>query len=755
MGGVVEGVAAVLPAAFEPALVFGADNEKPSTSVDTGPSFSAEFPPNPDAVSSGHGAVVSANSRALKAATVVASAGGSRPNDAAMHAALIPLLPCLPPICPPSGRPDALPALLLLSVRVLGAVSSRTEAGLSSGAAGEASKASQGRGAGGLSPAMSYLSAAGAGSKEAASAVDFVRACVREVWRYGDAPRIATAGATAAVGVPPEGDVLGMGGDAGRGGVDASVNGFVSTPPEVAAAANGGEAKEDATEQVAVDEEDDDDDWGEDDFQGADTVAVAPAAIAEPIEAAMDEVCAAEEPPNADNAEDLCVGEEDVVEEGLVVPAVPQAGDGEEMAAAAEAEAASVPEGERKENAVSPLSGSEKEGDGDQNIEGRGPRVEAPPGPTISVGGDECGQDAFSSSAGVAEDNPSTSDAEDPVVVVEAGGIEAAQTDEKTLVPAAAVRAEEVPTGKADDAPASPHGDGSAVANGADSFDATTGRSSSVSETIAAPNVAAVESVETSPDDSAVAPAGTDDGSSTEPSSPLVPNALNLVLSTGRAVNELLEDLLRRGSTNRTGSTLIPGAAGTAAAVCSTAEAWGAVALTVPQEAEGIAGPLREALTAPVDRCSVATRLALLHAVSVTVRAAVAEGEDAAVVEAIEAAEARGAAAALLRLLAPHALAGLKLEVDRVAALGGGGGGDGETDEPREACLLEGVHIAQVAFKVLKTSLRSVAVFSMFWHFITRLSRRGFWKREKMYDALCSTQTGGVAVGNRPGCCFP
>lgn len=747
MGGVVEGVAAILPAAFEPRVASEADNQEASpTPVDPSPSFSADFSANPVTASSGdQGTVTGSSSYALKAAA--ASVEAPLPDESTMHAALVPLLPCLPPICPPSGRPEALPPLLLLSVRVLGAVCGRTEAGLSSGVAGTVSTSLQrSEGAGRFSPAMSYLSAAGVGSKEACAAVDFVRVCVREVWRHGDASREAAgaAGAAAAVGLPSEEDVMGVAEDADRGGVEAAGNGVVPAPTEVVAVI-GEEVKEDAATGQVSPEEDDDDDWGEDDFQDADdfqeadtVTVVTAAAVAEPIETETEEVCAVEEPSSAANAETSCVGEEGVAEESPGVPEQPQVREEEEIAPAAaadiaETEGASLPEGEGEENIASPVSKSEKEGNIDENAEDGDPLVGTPSGSATSVGDDEHEQDTSSAGAAVVEDSPSASDAEESAVV-EIDGEETPQNADATLVPTvAAVRAEETPADQeaADSAPASPRVDDSAVANGAGSPNAS-GLPSSVSETVAAPNTAAVDPVETPPEGVPVADADADvdTDSGTEPSSsPPVLNALNLILSTGRAVNELLEDLVRSGCSGFAGGkggTPLPGAAaGTAAAVCIAAEAWGAVALAVPQEAEGLAGPLREALTAPVDRCSVATRLALLHAVAVTVKAAAAEGEGedaAAGGGALEAAEARGAAAALLRLLAPHALAGLKLEVDRVAAMGGGGGGDGETDEPREACLLEGVHIAQVAFKVKAPSLchHLCILVIMFWRLLRK-----------------------------------
>ena len=226
---------------------------------------------------------------------------------------------------------------------------------------------------------------------------------------------------------------------------------------------------------------------------------------------------------------------------------------------------------------------------------------------------------------------------------------------------------------------------------------------------------------------------------------PRVENAASLLLGAGRTVNDLLEALLRRaeeagGDRGDGGNASIPShassssspaaaaaaslaasAAAASATVGAAATAWGAVALALPLEAERLAGPLRTALSSPSDRCSVSTRLALLRAVAATVGPAVDGGEVAVAAVAAAAAVAagdadpgvvagggvddalavRGAATVLLRLLAPPSLNALRIEVDRAAEVAGGGGGDGGGEERlREACLLEGVHVAQIAFKV-------------------------------------------------------
>ena len=228
---------------------------------------------------------------------------------------------------------------------------------------------------------------------------------------------------------------------------------------------------------------------------------------------------------------------------------------------------------------------------------------------------------------------------------------------------------------------------------------------------------------------------GSSGGGSGTPA-PLVENAASLLLSAGRAVNELLEALLRRaeeaGDDRRKGNANRPSRSSAAAAspastaaasatVGAAATAWGAVALALPLEAERLAGPLCAALSSPADRCSVETRLALLRAVAATVGPAAGEGEAAVApgdvgvgsgvgVEGEAALAVKRAASALLRLLAPPSLIGLRIEVDRAAALvvgGGGGGGDaGREEGVREACLLEGVHVSQIAFKVRGPSVQ-------------------------------------------------
>lgn len=173
-------------------------------------------------------------------------------------------------------------------------------------------------------------------------------------------------------------------------------------------------------------------------------------------------------------------------------------------------------------------------------------------------------------------------------------------------------------------------------------------------------------------------------------------------------MNELLAYLLEgRGAVARR-----------AASIGAAAKAWGAIALTVPQEMDALAGPLRAALTAPVGRCSVAARLALLQAVAVTVKAAAAgqegEKEEGGGASSTLASRRAAAAAALLRLLAPHALEGLRLEVGRAAAAAAGTGGavgGAAGEEPREACLLEGVHVAQLAFQVGENACFFVSCF--------------------------------------------
>lgn len=200
-----------------------------------------------------------------------------------------------------------------------------------------------------------------------------------------------------------------------------------------------------------------------------------------------------------------------------------------------------------------------------------------------------------------------------------------------------------------------------------------------------------------------------DGGGSSGGSIPLVPNARSLILGAGRAVNELLEDLLRRGGSVGRYSRASPGALATAIGVA--AEVWGAIASEVPGEAEGLSGPLRTALSCPVESCSVAARHALFGAVAATVAATSKDEGDS------NTTEGKRAAGVMLRMLVPHALAGLRVEIDRAASAPTNGRGvRGEEERAREACILEGVRVAQIAFKVRNTCVVSMmlSIFTSF-----------------------------------------
>lgn len=715
MGGVIGGVGAILPAAFDPpqtstltaedvgAQTASSDISFPAFSplpaeVSGAVAFAAEFPSHGSTAENGNtavsnkppvttgddGAAVVAATSALRAVAVKRRSSSSAPTTTARAeeeleelrvSALLSLLARLPPICPPGRLPTALPSLLLLAVRVLGAVSGKSigSTTTSSGiiVAGSGSDPAKGLEASRL---------------ETQAAVEFVRSCVSEVSRHGDNPQEQEASAGD---VPlSSSEIDGVVAEA-RSGDEARPNntGDSAEPPsgEKTAAAAAAEMAESATEG---DNDDDDDDWGDEDFQGAE----------DDFQGAEDAVPPAADDPAADAAPAAAVPVEDGVDE--TEAAVVEVGTGDDEPSAAEGEVAAEQTAE---------SGEAEEDKGARDTEeGEG---ETPPS-------QEDGEDVGDASG--AEESKDDGDLEDPKETDEGesqettpGGQTAAIATTATPPPSTA----EKPVGDSEreigtHAGAEKGKEEEVVETPVESEDVEDDASSQ--ETPAAAASAAGEAsshAEGSPaavpeNEEAIIANGTienNDNSvkvaTTSPPPPAVADALILLLAAGRAVNELLTYLLDRQTSEKS------------LAIGAAAEAWGAIALAVPpQDAEGLAGPLRSALTAPIDKCSISTRLALLHAVAVTV------GGDEGVVRG----QTEGVAAAtLLRVLAPHALAALRLEVDRAAGSEGASvraaGGSASGEEPREACLLEGVHVAQLAFKVLFPGVFCVFGFLAFW----------------------------------------
>ncbi|CBJ28961.1 expressed unknown protein [Ectocarpus siliculosus] len=641
MGGVVGGVNANIPAAFDLPLPPGEEtgNTEPnslSAASSTpaqigGATFTAEFPSddsrsngapgmvsNPPVSAGADGAAANAAAKAF-AAEVDKSKSSSAGEEATVmvSAALLPLLARLVPLCPLPRLSSTLPSLLLLSVRLLGAESGRV-LGVAAGSAAAAGMGSATGGGGGGDAAKGLSS-----TPEAKAAVDFVRSSVREVWRHGNVQQRQEAGPgeVARAPGPPQGDVEGAEAvvSAGRGAA-VPETGSVSTAP---GPDEGAEIVE-GSGVVANDEDgdNDDDDWGDDDFQGAEG----------DFQGAEGELQEGSSPPAAEAAAKS--GEVGVRSDEC-------SGEGKEESETWQEEAPVV---QHKDDAPS----SNKDGE----------------------------EDGYASAAEDGADRSAHNDTED-----ETEG-EANEAKEVLQEPA----------------------DPDDVGNDEGSQETSAAADAPVASAAAAAAAAATTRAESadapacvdSQDDGATTPenGSTEDVPVASPP-PAVPDALNLLLGAGRAVNGLLAFLLGgEGATTER-----------AAAIGAAAEAWGAVALTIPQEADGLAGPLREALTSSTEKCSVSTRLALLHAVIVTVKAAAGEDDGAAAgqAEADGGAYRKAAATALMRLLAPHALAGLRLEVDRAAAVaaaaGGGNVGGVADEEPREACLLEGVHLAQLAFK--------------------------------------------------------
>lgn len=728
MGGVVGGLEAVLPAAFD---VLADSGDRDSTQ---GSAFTADFPSDGDVVSVGApvpDGVDSAAVRAASASIKYQDASASRPDDPTILAALLPLLPCLPPVCPPPGRPSALPSLLLLAIKVLGAVTGQLGAFKAFGDGSGGGSSSDGVSE---SSPMLALQAVNAGPKAAGeAAVEFVRSCVREVWRHGDASREAAAATAAEVAAAAAAEDLALAGAATtvveKGSPAASDTGaFVGVRAhgnESPSTALGGVADEPADASGGAMGDDDDDDWGEDDFQGAGDASVdasqaaptdsppatewlegGPSVEVEMKDLPAEEVAAAggleAAPPGtsdggegdeitdqgASSAAAVAVALEEKVEDSKT--SSDTAADRGPNTLCLEDDSISAVVGD-SETAESQSSGKVVSAESETKVDGGaagGARatVEVSEDVSVAAGGDEPGGDSPAVAAEQEQaPRPLSSDsldirdfaAEACPVEPPASAADAAKGD----------LGDEIPISVA--VVASPD-DGAANVTGADAAE--------ISEPQESPDDVAVSSELAPPAVNGSPQEGKPDVAA-KAEWPPVENSLSLVRGAGRAVNQLLEDLLcRGGAAGRKGGTASrTGSTSAAAAIGVAAEAWGALALAVPQEAEGLAGPLRAALSSPVDRCSVAARKALLHAVSETVRAALQGEEDAA--RDADTVAARGAAATLLRLLAPHALAGLRLEVDQAAAVAGGRDVGGE-EEPRESCLLEGVDFAQLALKV-------------------------------------------------------
>lgn len=767
MGGIVGGVNAVLPAAFDPPLPpppptpsaevidtdeaatdrspsagFAAFSSAPPDTGDAAAStFTADFPSDgsnsnsngnsgttPAAqVAAGlrkHVALVSnppvsaagADDAAVAAAAAAFGAAvGTGPSSsslspspssesvsesatARMLAALLPLLARLPPMCPSPSLPSALPSLLLLAVKVLGAVSGRG-LGLKARASGAAATPLQQAGLGvsggggggrGVGDAAVDVARGAASAREAEAAVDFVRSCVREVWRHGSSSRQHEP--TCSLGDSAVASGLGQGeggvgkAEPGGGGGDTRVGGACTPPRPGSEGATitgaNGTAADDGNG-------DDDDDWGDDDFQGAeddfqgaedaDNAAAAAADTPATLQTAEDEAAAAVEPPLGETAAEA--GEVEV-EAGHDAPS-------SEGSTAVDGDAQREETGPKEDGTASACEEGDEGNDG-----GDAPSPEGSPanasGPAASI-----------------LDERSEGTVDGTTTTVDRGEAASLAADEATLPhPPTAAVPESVHSGaeKATESDSEKEQESESkteetveVLGGPSGPDAAGDCTNSQEHSIAAasagtePELDAPEVGVTTPAElaaSAVTTPARDGADVTSPPPPAVGDALSLVLAAARAVNKLLSYLLAgQGAVDER-----------AAAIGAAAKAWGAIALTVPREVDidGLAGPLRAALAAPVDECPVTARLALLQAVAVTVKAAA--GQDG---------EGAAAAATLLRLLAPHALQGLRLEVGRAAAAaaaatpgtwGSVGGGVGE--EPQEACLLEGVYVAQLAFQV-------------------------------------------------------
>lgn len=624
MGGVVGGIQVVLPTAFDPLPASDGDGRDTGTGQHEqdpqdfqSPSFETSFPsngedvsPNPTEVADAtgdilgvsgvdggvaEGASLTDDSAAVKSAVAamgLRSTVAMHPDDSALVTVLLPLLARLPPVCPPAGRPSALPSLLLLSVRVMGSVVGHL---MAKGSGLNTSDDDTG---------SDHLPA------DATAAVEFVRASVREVWKHGGAA-LDDAGDDA-TGVEDSGDAQDV-----VVGKNSSVLGDVT------------DASDEKGAPEAV-EGDDDDDWGDEDFQGADeaTEEIADTAATATTLAKMGTDGSLVEVGEASGAESVVDhgDEKDGIEGAMEAVSTPA----EDLdVSQGNANMSGVPH-EEDVSVAGAVSIEEGPGGGSE-------RVVPAEGESVGqvVGGDK----------GVGADGTK----EEAPMIVE-GGQELSTSNFN-------LQAESDP-----------------VCSGTDITRVTDGGSSG--------------------------------GAKREESVTCVPNARSLVLGAGRAVNELLEDLLRRGDSGGRYSRALPATVSSralATAIGVAAEAWGAIASEVPDEAEGLSGPLRTALSCPVDRCSVALRHALFGAVAATVAAAAKDENDSSGGASIEG-EGKRAAGVMLRMLVPHALAGLRLEIDRAAAAASapmnGKGVRGEDERAQEACILEGVRVSQIAFKV-------------------------------------------------------
>lgn len=710
MGGVIGGVNAALPEAFEPPQLRAEAEKKagfdltapcsgvspssaPSEATTSGATFTAEFPSDTsyasgeviagkisDVTNGANGAAVVAAAAAFRAAVDGTSPSqssslsslGSGGRSTTMMAALLPLLARLPPICPGPRLTIAVPSLLLLAVRVLGAVSGRT---LGFAAAG--SRVSSGDGVRGQSSSTAM---------EAEAAVDFVRSCVREVWLHGNLSQQQEANAV------DVGDEAGA--SAAEGGVAAKTEG-VST---AASSGTGGEnVMAGATGSVAeqADNDIDDDDWGDDDFQGAEG----------------DFQGSGDDGGPGDGDDDTAAVNDSSAEVETEQEEAPTAVEGSPGDTEPTEEAGEV--GEARDNDSSSSGGQEEsETQEEQALGAKGEEAELP---SAEGNEDDC-DDASPSvdSSGSRSDSP---------VVADSSGSASGSADvvDTTMTPASTfvegneeasagvvVNSPEMLNVGEVDAPAREETtdekdrgveeakEAPSVPENVEDGDNSNGASGAAAAAAGSAGGGVSNTVVSQKEDGAVVDENTENGaesssSNTAGTTPpiVIADALSLVLAAGRAVNELLSYLLNgQGVMNER-----------AAAIGAAAEAWGAIALAIPQEVDELAEPLRAALTAPVEKCSVATRLALLHAVAVTVKAA-AGGIAGEKESGAASMTSQPAAAALLRLLAPHALAGVRLEVDRAAAAAAGGNDGVVDEEPREACLLKGVHVAQLAFMV-------------------------------------------------------
>lgn len=617
---------------------------------------------------------------------------------AATLTALLPLLSKLPPLCPPSERPTALPALLLLSARVLGAASmlNAPENGMVSGSTSsshhKAWRTGMGRGNSGAGGAEAEAEVGvSTTSPEACAAVEFVRSCVTEVWRHGDTGRAA---ADSAVG---EAAAQGMGGlemdckadgadDTGR--VNRPQSDGISEAPKDYTVEGDATAASEAVPSAGVDrvdnrDGDDDDDWGDEDFQGADD---APPHTLEG--AGVDSV----ENGSADSA--VVTGQ---------VPEVAGESSPEESGDDRDTTAADISphdkEGQGDQAGVIPLEieevadskrGDSSDGGGDAVVEEAGNEEEgADASPGVAAGSDDGPGDGEISTGGGEEDpTASTSD----VVVVPSAADEDGKEPDGGIVTHA-----QKDTGN-DEQSSSEH---------VPTLVVETASASARSEVTAA---SPANNAESTPRNGIVAD-NADDGSpaavaaaAAQKLPPPVPSASALVQGVGNMLNKLLKyHLSTRAaiavSSEQEGGICV-GRRGSTEAIGAATEAWGAVALAVPSAAPSLAPTLQSALSAPADECSVTERLALFRGVGVTVKAAQEAQDSTGQMQDEGGSRGPSAAASLLRLLVPYALAGLRTEVARAATAVEVGEAGTRENEPHEACLLEGVHIAQLALKV-------------------------------------------------------